>query len=342
MRLPWFGRRRDSEIDEEIDSHLQMAIRDRIERGEEPRDARRRALIEFGNAALAREETRSVWTWIRLEQLAADLQMGARILWRAPALSASAVALIALVIGGNTTIFSMVHGVLAKPAPGVIADRLVTLGWVTDGDEHPGGSYPNYVQVAAATKTVSPMLAFDFQRFILTTQDGSYAIQGATVSSNYFDTLAIRPALGRTFDEREGRLDASGLIAVISHRLWRERFAESAGVVGQTTIVNGYVATIIGVAPPQFRGVMFGEGSDVWLPLVAYAQLDRRRVELADPLSPFFVMIGRLAPGISRSEAQAELATIGRQLPRVPGDPVRSRTIELFPYSATAAGDSLV
>jgi predicted permease len=342
VRLPWFRRRRDAEIDEEIESHLQMAIRDRIEGGEDPREARRRAILEFGSAALAKEETRTVWTWIRLEQLAADLQMGARILWRAPALSAAAIALIALVIGGNTTIFSMVHGVLAKPAPGVVADRLVTLGWVTDGDEHPGGSYPNYVQVAAASKTVSPMLAFDFQRLILTTQDGSYAIQGATVSSNYFDTLAIRPILGRTFDEREGRLDASGLVAVISHRLWRERFAESAGVVGQTTIVNGYVATIIGVAPPQFRGVMFGEGSDVWLPLVAYAQLDRRRVELADPLSPFFVMIGRLAPGVSRSEAQAELATIARQLPRVPGDPVRSRTIELFPYSATAAGDSLV
>src|SRR5207244_7327072 len=121
------------------------------------------------------------------------------------------------------------------------------------------------------------------------------------------------PILGRTFDEREGRLDASGLVAVISHRLWRERFAESAGVVGQATIVNGYVATIIGVAPPQFRGVMFGEGSDVWLPLVAYAQLDRRRGTLADPLAPFFVTIGRLAPGVALSEAQAEVATSARR-----------------------------
>jgi putative ABC transport system permease protein len=207
----WLARRRDSEIDEEIESHLQMAIRDRIERGEEPRDARRRALVEFGSATLAKEETRSVWTWIRLEQLAADLQIGARILWRAPALSAAAVALIALVIGGNTTIFSMVHAVLAKPAPGVAADRLVTIGWVTDGEEHPGGSYPHYAQVAAASQTVRPMLAFDFQRFILTTADGSYAIQGATVSSNYFDTLAIRPIVGRAFNESEGRLGASVL-----------------------------------------------------------------------------------------------------------------------------------
>ena len=343
MRRPsWLGGRSDAEIDEEIETHLQMAIRERIERGEEPREARRRALLEFGNATLAKEETRSVWTWIRLEQVATDLQIGARILWRAPALSAAASVLIALVIGGNTTIFSMVHGVLAKPAPGVVADRLVTLGWVTDGEEHPAGSFPHYLQVAAASKTVSPMLAFEFQRFVLTTRDGSYAIQGANVSTNYFDTLAIRPIAGRAFNEREGRLDASGLVAVISHRLWREQFAESRDVVGQTVIVNGHVATIIGVAPPPFRGVMFGEGSDVWLPLVAYAQVDRRSAELANPLAPFFVMIGRLAPGVSRSEAQAELATIAKQMPRVPGDPVRSRTIQLFPYSATAAGDSLV
>jgi predicted permease len=341
-RPSWLGGRSDAEIDEEIESHLQMAIRDRIERGEPPREARRRAFLEFGNATLAKEETRSVWTWIRLEQLVADLQIGARILWRAPALSATAVLLIALVIGGNTTIFSMVHGVLAKPAPGVAADRLVTLGWVTDGEEHPGGSYPNYAFVSAASKTVSPMLAFDFQRFILTTRDGSYAIQGAAVSSNYFDTLAIRPTMGRAFNESEGRLDASGLVAVISDRLWRQRFNQSPGIVGQTTILNGHVATIVGVAPPPFRGVMFGEGSDVWLPLVAYAQVDRQRGALADPLAPFYVMIGRLAPGVSRSEAQAELATIARQLPRAPDDPVRSRTIQLFPYSATAAGDSLV
>jgi macrolide transport system ATP-binding/permease protein len=338
----WFARRRDAEIDEEIEAHLRMAIRDRIERGESPVEARRRALVEFGNPALTKEETRSVWTWTALEQLATDLQIGARILWRAPGLSATAVVLTALVIGGNTTIFSMVHGVLAKPAPGVVADRLVTLGWVTDGAERPDSSYPNYVDVAAASKTLSPMLAFDFGRFILTTRVGSYAIHGATVSTNYFDTLAIHPIKGRTFTAREGRLDASGLVAVISHRLWRERFAESADVVGQTTIVNGHVVTIIGVAPPRFRGVVLGEGSDVWMPLAAYAELDGRQAALTDRLSPFVVMIGRLAPGISLSEAQAELTTIALQLPRAPRDAARTRTIQLFPYSATAAGDSLV
>src|SRR3954454_2947694 len=116
MRRPgWFGRRRDAEIDEELASHMRLAIADRVDRGEALADARRHALAESGNPLLAKEATRSVWTWTAVEQLATDLQIGARVLWRAPALSATAVALIALVIGGNTTIFSMVHAILAKP-----------------------------------------------------------------------------------------------------------------------------------------------------------------------------------------------------------------------------------
>jgi macrolide transport system ATP-binding/permease protein len=338
----WRRRKRDAEIAEELESHLNMAIRDHIERGAAPAEARRLALIECGNPTLAKEEIRSVWAWTSLEQLATDLQIGARVLWRAPALSASAVLLIALVIGGNTTIFSMVHSILAKPAPGVNADRLVTLGWIADGEEHPGTSYVNYLGVATATTTLQPLLAADFHRFILTTGDGSFAIQGATVSNNYFETLGIRLPTGRTFTDEESRLGASGLVAVISDRLWRDRFAGSPDIVGRTMILNSHVATIVGVAPPRFRGVLFGEGSDVWLPLVAYAQREGNAAVLADPRAPFVIAIGRLAPGVPLSAAQAEASTIAQRLPRPPGDTVRQRTIQLFPYSATAAGDSLV
>jgi predicted permease len=338
----WSGRRRDAEIDEELAAHLRMAIEDRLERGEAPDAARRRALIECGNPMLAKEATRSVWTWTAVEQLATDLQIGARVLWRAPALSATAITLIALVIGGNTTIFSMVHAIIAKPAPGVAADRLVTLGWVTDGEEHPGNSYPNYVDVAAASQTLNPLLAAGFKRLILTTTEGSYAIKGATVSTNYFKTLGVTLARGRTFTAQESRLDASGLVAVISDRLWRDRFAASPDIVGQTTILNSHVTTIVGVAPPQFRGVALNERSDVFLPLVASALIDGQHAVLTDRGAPFVIMIGRLAPGVALSAARAELATIAQRLPRLAGDPARSRTIQLFPYSGTAAGDSLV
>ena len=338
----WLRRTRDADIDEEIESHLQMAIRDRVELGETPADARRHALLEFGSPTLTKETVRSVWAFTRLEQMLSDLQIGARILRRAPALSTTAIVLIALVIGGNTTIFSMVHGILTKPAPGVAADHLVTLGWVTDGEEHPVSSYPDYLDVAAASKTMASLNAFEFGRFIVTTSDGSYAIRGATVSSNFFDTLGVHPPIGRTFTERESRLGAPGLVAVISDNLWRERFAQSADVVGRSITVNGHLTTVVGVAPPQFRGAVFGEGADVWMPLAAYAEAEGQQTTLSDRRDQRAAMIGRLAPGVSLSSAQAELTAIAQQLPRPPGDRSRRRTIQLFRYSGTAAGDSLV
>jgi len=341
-----FRRRRDAEIDEEIASHLNMAIRDRIDRGEPAAEARRHALVEFGSPAVAKEEMRAVWSWTALEQLGTDFRIGARVLWRAPALSATAIVLVALVIGGNTTIFSAVHGVLTKPAPGVSARGLVSIGWVNDRKEvHPGGSFPNYADLAAASAAVRPMLAFEFDRFILTTSDGSYAITGTLASDNYFDTLGIHLIKGHAFsdDRRAASSDASsGLVGVISERLWRDRFAASPDIVGASTILNGHAVTIVGVAPPDFHGVWLGETSDVWVPLETYIRADGREAHLNERTSPLVAAVGRLAEGVTMPEAQAEVSTIGQRLARDHPDTNRGMTVRLFPYSATAAGDSLV
>ena len=127
-RGPFGWRTKGLDIDDEIESHLQLAIQDRIERGESPQQARRAALLEFGSVRLAKEEAHAVWTWMAISHLADDIRTGSRILTRSPGLSATAVVLIALVIGGNTTIFSIVHGLLTKPAPGIEADRLASRG----------------------------------------------------------------------------------------------------------------------------------------------------------------------------------------------------------------------
>src|SRR5216110_1849782 len=117
----FFRRRSDAEIDEELRSHLALAIQARIERGEAPDDARRAALLEFGNVRATREDVRRVWTWTAVEQSIADLRSGFQILTRSPGVSVTAIALIAVVIGGNTTIFSSVHALLTKPAPAIAA-----------------------------------------------------------------------------------------------------------------------------------------------------------------------------------------------------------------------------
>ena len=253
----FWRRHADTDIDEELRTHLALAIQDRIDRGQAPDAARRAALIEFGNLRATREDVRRVWTWTTVEQLFADLRSGFQILTRSPGISITAVALIALVIGGNTTIFSIVHGLLTKPAPAIAARDLVSLGWSVDRQAvHPTDSYPNYLDVAAEARTVRPLLAFQFGRFTLTHRDGSYAIHGGLVSANYFDALGLPLPHGRAFTDDEA--NASSLTMVISDRFWLERFHREDDAIGRTVAVNGFPATIVGVAPPGFQGVWLG------------------------------------------------------------------------------------
>jgi predicted permease len=334
--------RKDADIEDEIKSHLQLAIQDRIDRGQSPDEARRAALLEFGNVRLVKEDARAVWSWTALEQLFDDIRTASRILTRSPGLSATAVALIALVIGGNTTIFSIVHGLLTKPAPAIEADRLVSLGWIVDTQPvHPVDSYANYQELTAESTTVRPLLAFRFERLTLTLDHGSYAIHGGLVSANYFDTLGLRPVKGRTFTDDESRLDASGLVAVISHRLWQNQFRGADDVIGQAIELNGHPATIVGVSPPRFQGVWLTEMSDVWVPLLGYSRI-HRSVAMNQGLPGAIAMVGRLAQGITLSQAQAELDTVSRHLQNADPEHNKNKRVVLFPYSATGAGDSLL
>ena len=331
----------DSEIDEELRTHLNMAIEDRIARGQSPEDARRSALLEFGNLRLKQEDVRSVWTWTVVEHLLADIRSGFQIVTRSPAISATAIALIALVIGGNTTIFSLVHGLLTKPAPAITAGGLVSLGWSVDRQPvHPVESYANYLDVAAQSRTVRPLLGFQFERFTLTYRDGSYVVHGAAVSPNYFETLGLALVRGRTFTEDEGR--GSALTAVISNRVWIEHFQQRDEVIGQSIVVNGKPATIVGVAPPGFQGVWLAERSDVWVPIVAYARARGADRGIQDRTWGAIAMLGRLAPGASMSDARSELATIAARLESAYPESNKAKTVVPFPYSITAAGDSLL
>ena len=331
----------DSEIDEELRTHLKLAIEDRIARGQSPEDARRAALVEFGNFRVKHEDVRSVWTWTSVEQVLADIRSGFQILTRSPGISLSAIALIALVIGGNTTIFSIVHGLLTKPAPAVTARRLVSLGWAVDRQPvHPVDSYANYLDVATQSRTVRPLLGFQFERFAMTYRDGSYALHGAAVSPNYFDTLGLGLVRGRAFTEEEGR--SSALTAVISYRIWTDHFQQHDDVVGQTIVLNGQPATIVGVAPASFQGVWLAERSDVWVPIEPYARARSTGRGIEDRTWGAIAMLGRLAPGASMSDARSELATIAARLDAAYPASNKGKTILPYPYSVTAAGDSIL
>ena len=327
----------DRELDEEIRFHLAQEAERRIAGGMPRAEAERTARLTLGSPALVKERTRSVWVWTALEQLVQDLRFGLRILTKSPALSATAILLVALVIGGNATIFSMAHGILAKPSPGVHATGLMTVSWVAeDGFIETHNGYRVFTHFSEHTSAFASITAYDFRRATVMHENGSYAVRAGIVSPNYFETLGVRIVNGRSFTTDEATRGTSGLVAVISHQLWQTAFQGMAGIVGHAIMLNGNPATVVGVAEPEFHGAIMAELADLWLPLAGDlpAHLDQGR-------GTAVAMIGRLAPGRSRAVAQAELATLWAQLQSDPAVTQKYK-VRLVPYSATAGGNSLV
>ncbi len=333
--------RHEADLRDEIDTHRSLR-RAQLERDGAARpDAERASRRALGNVALAREDARGVWTFAWLERAWQDLATGARILRTAPGLTLTAIALIALVIGGNATIYSMVHGLLTKGAPGVEADGLFTLSWTDErGEVWAEKSYEQYVQIAAQSRTLDPLLACNYQRVALGTEGGTYFVRAGLVSQNYFETLRIRLVKGRAPSPEESRPDAAGLVGVISHRIWQEQFGGVEDVVGRSLTINGRHVTIIGVAPPMFHGAWMGEFFDAWLPFSSYPQVGRVQGGAPDGRAAPVLMIARLRPGVTRPEALAELTTISARLHA--NEREGGPRAGLVPYSVTAGGNSFV
>ena len=274
-----------------------------------------------------------------LERLWDDIRFGCRILTKSPALSATAIALIALVIGGNTTVFSIAHGVLSKPAAGVHAERLATVSWVAPtGDIETHAGYPVYAHFRDRTRAFRAIAAFDFARLTLTLDSGSYAVRAGVVSANYFDTLGVRLVRGRSFTADEAAPGARGLVAVLAHHVWLNSFGAAEDIVGRPLTLNGEPATVVGVAEPAFRGALFPELADVWVPMtgVRHQRLQPNRSDVA------VAMIGQRTGEASLAEAHAELATLWAQLQRAHPEVNQTIKVRLVDYSGTAGGNSLV
>jgi predicted permease len=338
QRTLFFPSQANRDLDDEIRFHLAEETRLQSERGLSDDDAALAAHRAFGNVALAKEETRAVWVSTRLEQCLQDLRFGCRILTRSPGVSLTATILIALVIGGNTTVFSIAHGVLAKPSPGVHAPRLATVSWVAEnGDIETHVPHPVYTHFLEHSTAFQPIAAFDFARATMTLDSGSYALRVGIVSPNYFDTLGVRLVKGRSFLADEAKPGPSGLVVVIAHHIWQNNFGGADDIIGQPVTVNGQPATVVGVAEPNFRGAIFIELADLWIPLTGEA---RDRLQLSRGTA--VAMIGQRKNGASLPEAQAQLATLWTQLIQARPELKQRFKVRLVPYSATAGGNSIV
>jgi predicted permease len=261
-----------------------------------------------------------------LKSLVHDLCDGARIVRTSPGLCAAAALLLALVIGGNTTVYAIIVALVHKPAPAVDPTDLVSIGF--DGEPFPLYSYEDYAQYAQQTRTLRSLsttgIAGNTARPVATPH-GRYLLRVAPVTEHFFATIAVRVSPGRGFEADDDR-EAAALVAVISHRVWREHFDGEASVIGRAITIDGKPATIVGVAPPGFAGPYWGATSDVWVPLRAFTR----------PTDVVLVgMIGRLNPGATARQTQAEFQVIQARLHSAAADD-RSSPILVTPYSATA------
>ena len=306
--FPSFGfQRRKRELQEEIDAHLQMAIADRVARGETAETARAEAAREFGNIPLVQDVTRDIWGQGWLEQLGRDVRYALRQLRKSPGFTITATAMLAIAICANSTVFSWINGTMLRPIPGARdTGELVSL---QRGERNfsptPPFSYLDYHDLREQNRTFSGLLAYHNDWIALTGGAQPERVYIANVSANYFDVLGIKPVLGRFFlPEEEARAIPN---VVLGYSLWKTRYAKDPAIVGKSIEVARHPVTVIGVAPEGFVGAAPGLRDDLWVTLDPLGT-DGWRMTHRD--SDWLIVIGRLRPGVSRGQAAEDLDTV--------------------------------
>src|SRR5262245_34205173 len=316
-------RRKDAELDEEIRSHLDEAIRDRIERGESPEQARVNALREFGNVGLVKEVTREMWGWALLDSLLQDLRFGLRMLRKRPGFLLTAVLTLALGIGANTAIFSLANAILLRPLPVKDGDRIVDLRIFSPRDRIPRGIiYPDYLELRKRTGALVDLFGINEAEIVLGASGAGSAmadseaegLDGLFVTGNYFSALGGTALLGRTLMPEDDQAEGAHPVVVLSHGFWQRRYGAAPDIVGKTILINGRALTVVGVAEASFTGTE-GRAPDLWLPLLMRPQLisgDNRLAQRGDSLS--VRVMGRLQPGVQLQQAEAAFKLAFSQL----------------------------
>ena len=320
-----FGKQRqESELSAEMESHLQLHTEDNLRAGMTAEKARREALMKLGGIEQTKEDVRDRRSLPIMETLLQDVKYGARMLRKNPGFSAVAVLSLALGIGANTTIFTVVNAVLLNPLPVREASRLVQMDTV-DAKTHVtaarftrmGISFPNARDYRDKNDVLTGLAAWTISPVTWSGGSEPRQILGELVTANYFDVLGMNPAVGRFFLPSEDKHPNSDEVAVLSYALWANKFGSDRNVVGRTLTLNARPYTVIGVAPRGFKGIgTFVNAEQVWIPISMKDQViagvfaefvdDRRALMM--------VSFGRLKPGVSMSQAEASLKTLASSL----------------------------
>jgi predicted permease len=298
----------EKELDEEVHSHLELLTDQNVKEGMDSEEARRAAQIELGGVEQVKEEVRAVRAGAWVDTLLQDIHFALRMLRKNPGFTVVAVITLALGIGANTAIFSIVDAVLLRSLPFRDGDRLVAISETHPSMPEMGASVADFGDWQKESHSFEGLAAYNptsLAHATLTVHGDSQEVHGAIVSHDLFPLLGIAPAMGRNFIPQEDELDR-GPVAILSGEIWKTRFAADPNILGQSLILDDKAYAIIGVLPP---GIRFPQDVDVWVPL-GNLDKDDRTMRFYHPL----FVIGRLNTGIGVSRADAELVGIAARL----------------------------
>jgi putative ABC transport system permease protein len=330
-------RRLERDLNDELAFHLAMREADYLREGVADSDARHAARRRFGNLTSLKEQCRDMWTFHPLETLLQDVRYALRTLRKSPGFTIVAVLALAIGIGANTAIFSLVDAVRARALPYKDPSGLVEL-WgnvVRAKIERRGASYPDYLDWRARSRSFEDVAAFDGQTLTLAGDDEPERITGEFVSAPYFSLLGVSPAHGRVFQPDEDVVAEPAQVVVLSDGLWKRRFGADPQIVGRTLTLccapRQY--TVVGVMPPGFKGLT--DTAELWVPFAMYAPPG----VMAERGTRGFAALARLKPGVTLAAAQNELDAISRQLEHAYPNTNEKRAVEISPLDVELFGD---
>lgn len=307
----WLRRKRHSEMDEELRFHVEELAAAKLRGGMGAEEARRQALVEFGGVERTRaecERQRPGW-W--LETVAQDVRYALRLLRKSPGFSVVAVLTLALAIGANAVVFSVLNALVLRPANVPDGARLYQIDQARS--HMPSLSYPDYLDLRERNKSFDGLALYSINKVGLETEGTPYPSYIYDASSNYFDVLQVEPYLGRFFHAADEHGDNSIPSIVLSYAFWQTRFHGDRNVVGRAVRVNGHAMTVLGVAPKDFRGTELFYAPDFWLPIVDQPGIEGGN-DLVNRGARGMWVVGPLKRGVTEAQALEDIRGIGTYL----------------------------
>lgn len=298
------------DLSEEMRLHLEERVERLIGEGLSPKEAERQARIAFGNLAAIEERSREIWQWPTLESIWADVRFAFRQLRKSPGFAFAAVATLALAIGANTVVFAVLNALVLRPlnVPGAKSIYIIGHAHSIWGYE----SYPNYLDLRDRNRSFEALAVDNITQAGLDTGKNPSQAFLIEASGNYFDVLGLQPYLGRFFHAADEHGPNSAPYVVLSYAGWREHFEGDRGVVGRTVLLNKHPFVIIGVAPPGFVGTFIAFSPELFVPVNSGLESNELLNQRAN--RRMSELVGRLKPGVTPAQADADLDAIGSWL----------------------------